>query len=155
VTSSCAAPARTVLPNRCEERRERAGGRGRGTRALGRHLRWTGASSRKAVEPLLEGFVLNSYRFDKYRSKKNDDSEPKVQVEKVTIAAAPAGRTTARSAIERLRAVCDAVFLARDLINEMSSVKTPTYLGKQAKEIAKKHGLECQVWQGEKLVKSA
>jgi leucyl aminopeptidase len=112
----------------------------------------SGASSRKAVEPLLEGFVLNSYRFDKYRSKKNDESDPKVEVEKLTVAAAGSG-SGSRSTVERVRAVCDAVFLARDLINEMSSVKTPTYLGKQAKEIAKKHGLECQVWQGEKLVK--
>jgi leucyl aminopeptidase len=115
----------------------------------------SGSASRKAVEPLLEGFLLNGYRFDKYRSKKEDDGEGKVEIESVTLAGGgPLGSgSAARASIDRVRVVCDAVFMARDLINEMSSVKTPTYLGKRAKEIARKHGLECQVWQGAKLVK--
>jgi leucyl aminopeptidase len=114
----------------------------------------SGPTSRRALEPLLEGFLLNGYRFDKYRSKKDKEDEEKTEVESLTIAGSglPAGRA-ARSTVERVQTVCEAVFRARDLINEMSSVKTPTYLGKQAKEVARKHRLQCEVWQGDKLVR--
>jgi len=144
--------------DRSAEALRRAGARGRacaaGVRARNVVLcAGVGAASAKAVEPLLEGFLLNGYKFDKYRSKKNEENgDDRAEVETLTIvgSALPA---SARGIVDRVQSVCDSVFFARDLINEMSSVKTPTYLGKQAKEIAKKRGLQCEVWQGDKLVR--
>jgi len=115
-----------------------------------------GAAAAKAVQPLLEGFLLGGYRFDKYRSKKNgaDEGNDKTEVESLTVAGSGLpGGAPARVTVARVERLCKAVFLARDLINEMSSVKTPTYLAKQAKEIAREHKLSCDVWQGDKLVK--
>ncbi len=113
-----------------------------------------GAGAQKKVAPAVEGFLLAGYRFDKYRSKKEDDDAVPNQVESLTLAGSGlANAAGLRATVERARKVCEAVCEARDLINEMSSVKTPTYLGKHAKKLARSHGLACDVWQGDKLVR--
>ena len=113
-----------------------------------------GASAQRAIEPLLEGFFLNGYRFDKYRSKANGNDEDRFEVEEIIVAGSGLSMGSgSRSAIDRVESVCEAVAMARDLINEMSSVKTPTYLARQAKEIAKADGVKCEVWQGDRLRK--
>ncbi len=109
----------------------------------------SGAEATKRVAPLLEGFLLAAYRFDKYKSK-NDDGYAGPRALTVAGSGLDSG-SSVRSSVERTRTVCDCVCFARDLINEMSTVKTPTYLGNVAKTLARENGLTCEVWQGEKL----
>ncbi len=110
------------------------------------------AGAAKFVEPVIEGFRLNAYTYDKYKSKRAGDDAPKVEAFIVAGSGLPAG-AAATKIVSRMGAIIDAVFLARDLINETSSVKTPNYLVKTAKGIAKGTGLSCQVWQGARLEK--
>jgi leucyl aminopeptidase len=101
------------------------------------------------VVPVLEGFLLAGYRFDKYRSKKDEGFDgPKTLT--LSSPRLPEG-TRVRSAVDSARAVCEAVCLARDLVNEAPSVKFPGHLAAVAKGIARGRRVRCEVWQGEKL----
>ncbi|RMD85859.1 MAG: leucyl aminopeptidase [Candidatus Dadabacteria bacterium] len=111
-----------------------------------------GAAASRYAEAALEGFVLANYRFSKYRS---GDEDEWPGPEELTVVAPPLAGRKGRAVVERVQRVRDAVFLARDLVNETSSVKTPTFLAKTAKALAREHGLRCEVWQGERLKKEA
>ncbi|MEE8310651.1 MAG: leucyl aminopeptidase [Candidatus Binatia bacterium] len=104
-------------------------------------LRW--------VTPLLEGFLLSTYRFDKYQTASEDRYEgPKT----LNIAGSRIEDLAAAKAdVEHAKTVTDAVCLARDLVNEMSKVKTPSFLVRTAKGIARGTTLKCEVWQGDRL----
>lgn len=104
-----------------------------------------------AVAPLLEGFLLAGYTFDKYRAKKDDAyAGPKT----LTLSSShlvEGART--RSTVANVQAVCEAVHLARDLVNEPPSVKFPLHLASVAKGLARGRGVKVEVWQGERLRK--
>jgi leucyl aminopeptidase len=106
-------------------------------------------SAATRVEPIAEGFLLSSYRFDKYKSSNDDRYDgPK------TVNIAGSGLedlAAARADVEHAQVISDSVCLARDLINEMSSVKTPSYLARTAKSISRGTSLKCEVWQGDRL----
>src|SRR6185369_8459570 len=57
----------------------------------------------------------------------------------------------ARNAIKLAETVCDAVSMARDLVNEPPSALVPSDLAHAAKSIARGRTLRCEVWQGERL----
>ncbi len=99
---------------------------------------------------VLEGFVLSGYRFSKYRSSEDDPYDGPEEAALVVPAAAV---RKARAETARVQTISEAVFLARDLVNEMSSVKTPSFLAKTARTLAREAGLRCEVWQGERLRK--
>ena len=94
-----------------------------------------GASVADKVRAVAEGVWLGLYRFDKYRTKKEENRRP---LRRVTVMV-PSRRDldAAEAAVERARAVCAGVMFARDLGNEPGNVCTPEHLGEQA--LALKH----------------
>lgn len=102
-----------------------------------------------ALPAALEGFLLAGYTFDKYRAKKPDGyAGPKS-----LLLAAPtlvAGART-RESVSTVQAVCEAVSMARDLVNEPPSAKAPSHLASVARGLARGRGVRCEVWQGERL----
>ena len=111
-----------------------------------------GNATESDVAPILEGILLGGYRFDRYKAPKKDEAYKGPT--RLTIAGAklPTGAAIAKH-VERIRAVCDAVTYTRDLINEMSTVKTPSFLAREARKLAQGKTIRCEVWQGEKLKK--
>jgi leucyl aminopeptidase len=105
------------------------------------------------LAPVLEGALLGSYRFDRYKSKKKKKPDDYPGPARLTIVGGKLKGAAVTRTVSRVRAVCDAVVFARDLINEMSTVKTPTYLARQAKRIAQGTTVRCEVWQGARLRK--
>ncbi len=100
------------------------------------------------LEAAVEGFTLACYRFDKYRSDRDEAyGGPKT----LTLTGSDLGTAGARERLKNTRSLCEATVSARDLINEMSSVKTPSFLAATAKRLGRKTGLTCTVWQGDKL----
>ncbi len=83
---------------------------------------------------LVEGTVLGSYRFDRYKSKDEDD-EPDSSIETLTLLGDP----KLADAAEVARVASEAANDARELQNLPSNVVTPTYLADRAKELADKH----------------
>src|SRR6266545_1092088 len=87
-----------------------------------------------ALSAVVEGTLLSSYTFDKYKSEKNG----KPAVETLTLAGPDLEKTPSLSrALEIAQKTVPGVFFARDLINEPASVSTPTYLAEQAAKLSR------------------
>ncbi len=82
---------------------------------------------------LVEGTVLGSYRFDRY---KQDDEDPPVRVESLALLGS-AGELAAEAEVARVAA--EAANRARELQDLPSNVVTPSYLAERAAEIAAAH----------------
>ena len=111
-----------------------------------------GAAAKDAIEPSIEGFLLADYKFDKYKKKKKGDKPKGPKALRVVGAGVPGG-TAIKQVVKSTVSVIESVSVTRDLVNEMPSVKSPSYLAKQARAIARTGGLKCEVWQGTRLKK--
>lgn len=112
----------------------------------------TGNATESDLTPLIEGLLLGNYRFDRYKAPKKEQAYKGPARTTFAGAKLPTGAAAAKR-VERVRAVCEAVAYTRDLINEMSTVKTPTFLAREARKLAHGKMIRCEVWQGEKLRK--
>ncbi len=111
----------------------------------------------RTLQLAIEGALLGSYRFSKYRT---DDSRRNDALKTVLLsfergrggsAGKKRGKQTAsqtreqKASIDRARIVAEAVCHARDLINEPAAVMTPTRLADEARQVGKRHGLTVKV----------
>jgi leucyl aminopeptidase len=78
------------------------------------------------------------YRFDRLKSKK----ENRKGLSRLAIGADDAAQ---RAAVERGAALAEGMALAKDLGNLPSNICTPSYLARQAQDLAKRHKLGCEV----------
>jgi leucyl aminopeptidase len=93
-----------------------------------------------AVLALREG----AYRFDKLKSKPAEHGKA---LRKVTLLVPRKNDVTeAETAVERAVAIAEGVALAKDLGNLPGNYCTPTYLGEQAAELGKRHGIKVEVF---------
>ena len=86
---------------------------------------------------LVEGTVLASFRFDRFRSRDPEDPPPP-RVERLVISA-PDASEDLDAAVERARIASEAANRARELQALPANVATPTYLADRAREIAGAH----------------
>ncbi len=110
-----------------------------------------GRSPEEAVQATVEGLLLGSYRFDRYKSGKDEDQPEKPALRTVTVLGSP--RWTGRAVVQNLEEsiargdiVSDAVAWARDLVNTPAGDLTPQVLAGYAVQMAKEVGLESKVW---------
>lgn len=102
-----------------------------------------GVDPSDATEAVAEGALLASYRFSRYRTRKEDD---KPGLETLTIVTTErADLRTIEKAVGLARATAEAVFMARDMVNAPSNDKTPVQLAAQCEAMAKEFGLACTV----------
>ena len=88
------------------------------------------------------GMLMRSYRFDKYKTKKDNGDNGTAKPPKVTIACAdPAA---ARKAFDAASAVAEGVKLARDLVNEPANTLGPVEFAAAAKAL-EDFGLEVEI----------
>lgn len=78
------------------------------------------------------GAKLRSYRFDKYKTKKKDETAALKTLSVATKAAA-----VARKSYSTLEKIADGMFLTRDLVNEPPNVLFPAEFAKRAKALTK------------------
>lgn len=95
------------------------------------------AESGKAI---IEGIILGSYKFDKYRSEKAH------QVGTVELIG-----TISSADVRKLAIICEAVNYSRDLVNENASVLTPERLAKEAGELGKLKNVKVTVLEPKEL----
>lgn len=88
-----------------------------------------------AASAFARGFLLRSYKFDKYKTKKSDDEKKPTKAQKVVIMLDEA--TAARKAWGADKAVAEGTILARDLVNEPANVLTPLEFAKRAASLLK------------------
>ncbi len=100
-----------------------------------------GGDPQAAVRAVAEGAGLAAYRFTRYKS----DPDP-FRLEGLTLVAGESeDADDLVPALERARAVVEAVSLARDLVNEPAGSLTPSDLASRADEAARRVGLEVQI----------
>jgi leucyl aminopeptidase len=91
----------------------------------------------------VEGAILGSYRFDRFKSKQNGDEESGKRLEALTVI----GDSTLAESVEAARVAAEAENFARELQDLPSNVVTPSYLAGRAKAIADEHSsVTCEVF---------
>ncbi|GBF26692.1 cytosol aminopeptidase [bacterium MnTg02] len=112
-----------------------------------------GAVTPEAIAHLALGLILRSYVFDKYKKKKrdeNDDDGLKKSISKIKIQCPdPAG---ARKIFNRLKAVGEGVFVARDLVNEPANILDPEEFARRIKNL-KSLGVDVEIFDEKALKK--
>jgi leucyl aminopeptidase len=103
-------------------------------RELGaKSLSWAAPSGEGAAGALVEGTLLALYRFDRFKTKKDDDEGGDVGSLEVV------SDVDAADVVELARVRAVAQNATRDLQNLPGNVATPTFLAERAKEIADAH----------------
>lgn len=108
-------------------------------------------SSEIVGQCIVEGAMLASYKFNKY---KTDDKEQKNNLKEIYIVGADdstAGDMDKGAKLGKILA--DGTIMARDLVNEPSNILTPEAMANKAMEIANKHGLEVKILEREDMQK--
>ncbi len=103
---------------------------------------WPGMELEPAALALVEGFLLGTYRFDRYFTEK----EIPTAVTRLVLQTTENDKAVRRGA-ERGRIVSEAVSTARDLVNLSPNDKTPTLFAKAMEKSAKKYGYLASVWE--------
>jgi leucyl aminopeptidase len=97
-----------------------------------------------ASQAVVEGFLLASYRFDKYLAA---DRKRKTQLEEVVVLLpSTADVRVATASADRAEIIAQAVCIARDLTNESPSEKPPRRIVEIAQDLASRTGFSCQVF---------
>jgi leucyl aminopeptidase len=107
-----------------------AAGLGRAKEAGARSISWAvpeGVDQRSTAVALIEGVLLADYHFDRYKTGKEEDSEPDGVEELELVAGEDVGK-----AVEEAALVADAQNTTRDLQNLPSNELTPTRLAEHA-----------------------
>lgn len=94
----------------------------------------------------VEGAIVGSYTFDKYRKEKTDRSKLRIH-----LAAMREADITNKRYLSRYTIVSEAVNEARDLINEPGSVVIPETMAETARRIGKETGLDVKIWDEKRL----
>ena len=97
---------------------------------------------------LVEGFMLASYDFQRYRTKGEHTHD---RTERLVLHATRHEKAVRRGA-EHGRAIAEATCTARDLVNLSPHEKTPTLLGKIVERAGKKNGFDVMVWDKSAIV---
>lgn len=93
------------------------------------------------AQALVEGFVLGSYRFDRYRT----SPQAGEAAQRLVIQTTDHDKQVRRGA-DKGRIIAEAVCSARDLVNLSPDEKTPSLLSKAIEKSGKKNGYEVSVW---------
>tara|TARA_B100001057_G_scaffold389760_1_gene397582 strand:+ start:18 stop:1484 length:1467 start_codon:yes stop_codon:yes gene_type:complete len=92
------------------------------------------------------GSILNTYKFDKYKSKKKAIK----QINEITIISKNAVKL--KNKFKQKKSVAEGIFLARDLVNEPSNILNPEEYAKRIKGLSK-YGLKVEVLNETKMKK--
>ncbi len=96
----------------------------------------------EAVQAVVEGLLLGSYRFDRFKSSASKADLPeRSRLENVTLLG-----VNEPDAAKRAQVVAESVAWARDLVNTPAGAATPEFLADEARAMAKDTGLEVKIW---------
>jgi leucyl aminopeptidase len=101
-----------------------------------------GDDARAVATAMVEGAILASYRFDRFKSKGEEDDEDSNSLDELTLL----GNGGLAEAVEAARIGAEAENFARELQDLPSNVVTPHYLAGRANAIAEEHdSVTCEV----------
>jgi leucyl aminopeptidase len=114
-----------------------------GARAVSTEVLGDRLPARARAQAVVEGAILGTYTFDRYKREKSDKQVQTLQLVE------PDGRRRREAAdgARRGEVFAQATWLARDLINAPANEVNPTHLAKVALDLAKEAGLGVQVFE--------
>ena len=114
----------------------------------------TKGSWEEGVQAFVEGLLLGSYRFDRYKGDSSDEDGDRPRLDRV-IVMGPARweKRLAVQALERGEVFAEATMWARDMVNMPAQDATPEFLAGEARKMAKDVGLQFKVWTPAELKK--
>ncbi|MEN9511539.1 MAG: hypothetical protein RLZZ370_1358 [Bacteroidota bacterium] len=95
------------------------------------------------TEAFMEGFLLASYRFDRFKTTATASVQPEIS----EVVSDCFGKQEANA----LKQITEAVFAARDLVNLPSNHQTAKQLGEAISEMGKQFGFDVDVWNMSKI----
>ncbi len=104
-----------------------------------------GGDAAVLLEGAVQGALLGAYRFETYFGTVKNE-KPALQIESLSFVDDRLDEAAAKTALKRGAAVADAVAVARDLTHEPGGVLSPARVADLAKELAKKAGLDCEIF---------
>lgn len=99
------------------------------------------------VKAMAEGFMLATYKFDKFKKDK------KRYLQKMTIVLSEVEASEMQKALREAEIICENVMYVRDLVNEDGDMMNPEVFEKEVVKIAKKLKLECEIFNKNRLQK--
>ena len=104
-------------------------------------------SSGEAVETLVEAARLATYEFDKYKTKKKEETNGAAKLETVQILfSKKADEKNLQKRIAISQTIVSGTLAARNLVNEPGNVMNPPQLVEEAKALAREKKLRCTVF---------
>ncbi len=97
-------------------------------------------------QALVEGFMLASYRFLRYKT----ETDGYTGADRLVLHVVDQDKGSRRG-VERGRVVAEAVMTARDLVNTSPDDKTATAFARSIEKLGRKHGFSTSVW-GKQLI---
>lgn len=101
-------------------------------------------------QAVVEGLLLGDYQFLKYKTK---PEEKKELAEVFFLCKNAPELVSVKKGVSRGEIFSEAACFARDLVNEPSSLTTPTYLADLAQKLAKTGGVSCKVYDEQDIKK--
>ena len=132
-----------VTPDRIRRAAGKIAGRASGFARVAATLPQATKGWPEAVQAFVEGLLLGSYRFRKYKAAR-DGEGPRWR----TVAVLGTARSDARAgreAIRRGEILAEATSWARDLVNTPAIDATPDFLAQEARKMAKDVGLQVKI----------
>lgn len=106
------------------------------------------SSEEETVEKIAVSSLMGIYKFTEFKTKDKDKTKPVRQIAIIANSGKNFEKEISYSSI-----VADAVNKTRDLINTPPNVATPEYVAGYAKELARKSGLKCTVFDERQIEK--
>ncbi|MCI5219614.1 MAG: hypothetical protein D3914_10615, partial [Candidatus Electrothrix sp. LOE2] len=104
----------------------------------------TGLADSEVAECLTEGLILGSYRFDKYKSKK-EDQEEQPTIEAFSLQIGTLNPKAVQEGMSLGKRAATAACRARDMANEPGNGWPPAKFAEFARKLARKHKLSCEI----------
>lgn len=100
------------------------------------------------AQAVVEGIILGSYSFDKYKSKKDD-----FEIKSLNIRVSKKQKEKAEEKVELGKILAESQNFTRDLVNTPPNVINPEKLAEIALELGKEYGIEVKVYDEEECEK--
>jgi leucyl aminopeptidase len=108
-----------------------------------------GLTATGTAQSMTEGALLGTYTFRHHKTEPPEQGEIK---ELTLVAPGEASTAAAGEGYTRGKILADAAILCRDMVNEPSNFKNPTYMAQRATEIARDYGLSINVLNREEML---
>jgi leucyl aminopeptidase len=109
-------------------------------------LAQVGSDSEDSAHAFVEGVMLGSYRFDRYKERPIDEASKEKSRLKRVIVLASGSTSGLKAAMRRGQIYGEASNWARDLVNTPALDAPPSFLASEAQKMARANGLRCKIW---------